>query len=312
MVEKLEFTTGQEDAGQRMDKCISVKLGKGYSRTQVKELMESGNITVDGQSVKPRYITKEGAKVSIFIPERDVQDIEPENIPLSLLYEDEHIMVIDKPAGMVVHPGAGNSRGTLVSALLYHARNLPERTDSSLRPGIVHRLDKDTSGVMVVAKSDKAMRSLSAQFKERSVNKTYLAVVTGNVEMDNGMIDAPLARQKTDRKKMGVEYSSGRQAKTVYHVLERYGDFTLIRVDLLTGRTHQIRVHMKFIGNPVAGDAEYGGRGGIARQALHAETLAFTHPETSEQLRFISPLPGDIVSFIKCIKENTLKRTSPK
>jgi len=303
MAERIEFTTGLEDEGKRIDKCITLKLGEGYSRTLVKDLIESGNVTVNGLVVKPRYLVEPEEKVVVCIPVRDAQLLEPENIPLTILYEDEHIIVLNKTAGMVVHPGAGNFRGTLVSALLYHLGSLPEAEGGHYRPGIVHRLDKDTSGVMVVAKTDKAMRSLSNQFQEREVRKTYVALVNGKVEMDNGLIDAPLARQKTDRKKMCVEYSAGKTAKTVYHVVERFGNFTLVRIDLFTGRTHQIRVHMKHIGYPVAGDAVYGGKGDFHRQALHAETLGFTHPETAEPVEFFAPMPEDMAEFIKSVKK---------
>lgn len=302
-MERIEFMTDPSQFGKRIDKCIALRFGEGHSRTEVKDLIDAGNVTVDGLVVKPRYLLSEGENVTVLIPDRAANSIEPENIPLSILFEDEHILVINKPAGMVVHPGAGNFKGTLVSALLHHLGSLPEGEDSSHRPGIVHRLDKDTSGVMVIAKSDKAMRSLAKQFQKRAVKKTYVAIVTGNVEMDNGIIDVPLARQKMDRKKMGVEFSSGRPAKTVYHVVERFGDFTFVRIDLYTGRTHQIRVHMKYIGNPVAGDVTYGGRGDFPRQALHAETLGFTHPETSKNMEFLSPMPDDMAGFIKSIKK---------
>jgi 23S rRNA pseudouridine1911/1915/1917 synthase len=302
MPEQIDLIMGPSDDGKRIDKCIALKLGEGYSRTMVKELLGSGDITVEGVSVKPRHIAREGEKISVSIPARACPDLEPENIPLSILHEDEHVVIVDKPAGMVVHPGAGNFRGTLVSALLYRFGTLPAGDGSSHRPGIVHRLDKDTSGVMVVAKSDKAMRSLSGQFRDRTVKKIYAAIVSGVVEMDNGVIDAPLSRQKTDRKKMGVEHSSGKPARTVYHVVERYGNFTFLRIDLFTGRTHQIRAHMKYIGHPVAGDAAYGGRGEISRQALHAETLGFTHPGTSQKVEFSSAMPSDMADLIASLK----------
>ncbi|MFA6636054.1 MAG: RluA family pseudouridine synthase [Candidatus Omnitrophota bacterium] len=304
MEEHLEFTIDNDDAGKRIDKCIAMKLGSGYSRSQVKELIETGNITVDGLLVKPRHLVTEGCVIKVQIPEKSVQYLAPENLPLDILYEDEQLIVINKPAGMVVHPGSGREKGTLISALLYYLGELPESIESSRRPGVVHRLDKDTSGVMVVAKSEKALRVLSDEFRERTVKKTYVAVLSGNVEMDNGVVDAPLARQKLDRKKMGVEYSEGRPSRTVYHVLERFGDFTLVRLDLLTGRTHQIRVHMKHIGNPVAGDKEYGGKGEIDRQALHAETLGLIHPETKERMEFSAPMPEDMADFIRKLKKD--------
>ena len=303
MAERIEFAVSPEESGKRIDKCITLKLGEGYSRTLVKDLIESGNVTVDGINVKPRHSVMVGEHIIVSIPVVGEQFLEPENIPLTILHEDEHIVIVNKPSGMVVHPGAGNSKGTLVAALLYHLGSLPEAGDGQLRPGIVHRLDKDTTGVMVVAKTDKAMRCLSEQFQQREVKKTYLALVGGNLEMDNGIVDAPIARQKTDRKKMGVEFSAGRASKTVYHVLERFGKFTLLRIDLLTGRTHQIRVHMQYLGHPVVGDIVYGGKMGFSRQALHAETLGFTHPGTAEFVKFAAPLPEDMIEFIKRVKK---------
>ncbi len=299
MDERLDFTAGPGEADERLDKCVKRYAGDDYSREQLKNLILSGDVTVNSRKVKPGYIVKTGDFVAIRIPPRKAHCLEPEDIRIDVLHEDEHIIVVDKPAGMVVHPGAGNIKGTLVAALLCRLGDLPEAAGSPLRPGMVHRLDKDTSGVMVVAKTDKAMRSLAKQFQARTVKKTYIAVVNGNVELDNGIVDAPLARQKTDRKKMGVEHSDGKSARTVYHVLERFGDFTLVRLDLFTGRTHQIRVHMEHLGHPVAGDRAYGGGGDIARQALHAEMLGFTHPGTAEDVRFFSPLPDDIACFIE-------------
>lgn len=300
-MEHKEFKVSPEESGTRLDKYLALKLGEGYSRTLVKDLVDKEMVKVNGQTEKPRYAVKEGEEIKIDIPASDPHKLDAEDIPLNILYEDEWIIVLNKPAGIVVHPGAGNKQGTLVNALLYHCGNLPE-TDDPVRPGIVHRLDKDTTGVMVIAKNDRAMRSLAKQFQNRTVKKAYLSIVKGNVEMDNGIIDAPVARQALDRKKMTVEYAGGKTARTVYHVIERLGGFTLLRLDLHTGRTHQIRVHMKHIGHSVAGDPTYGGGNDMERQALHAETLGFTHPGTGEHVEFTAPMPDDMKKFLAKLK----------
>ncbi len=297
-MEERKFTAGPEDVGTRIDKYVTVKLGEGYSRTYVKFLMNNGHVRVNGEAVKPHYGVREGDEIFLELFPSEDAGIEPEDIPLNILYEDEWLIVVDKPPGMVVHPGAGNRKGTLVNALLYHCGKLPD-TDSDLRPGVVHRLDKDTSGVIVVAKNDRALRSLAEQFQNRTVKKRYVALVKGRVEMDNGIIEAPVARHVLDRKKMHVEYTKGKDARTVYHVVRRFGNFTLLRLEPTTGRTHQIRVHMKHLGHPVLGDVKYGGDHGAVRQALHAEMLAFTHPDTGKYMEFSSPMPEDMKVIVE-------------
>lgn len=297
-MKEMKFTVESLGAGSRIDKYIAVKLGEGYSRTYVKFLMESGFVHVNGEEVKPRYIVSEGEEIILEMPPPEASDIEPENIPIDILYEDEWIIVLNKPAGMVVHPGAGNRSGTLVNALLYHCENLAD-TGDEFRPGIVHRLDKDTSGIMVVAKTDRALRSLAKQFQQRTIKKRYVALVAGRVEMDNGVVDAPLARHAVDRRKMDIEYEGGKEARTVYHVVRRFKNFTVLKLDLETGRTHQIRVHMKHLGYPILGDTTYGGRGKMSRQALHSEALTFTHPDTGKTLEFTVPLPKDMKDFVE-------------
>ena len=297
-MKEMKFTVESLGAGSRIDKYIAVKLGEGYSRTYVKFLMESGFVHVNGEEVKPRYIVSEGEEIILEMPPPEASDIEPENIPIDILYEDEWIIVLNKPAGMVVHPGAGNRGGTLVNALLYHCENLAD-TGDEFRPGIVHRLDKDTSGIMVVAKTDRALRSLAKQFQQRTIKKRYVALVAGRVEMDNGVVDAPLARHAVDRRKMDIEYEGGKEARTVYHVVRRFKNFTVLKLDLETGRTHQIRVHMKHLGYPILGDTTYGGRGKMSRQALHSEALTFTHPDTGKTLEFTVPLPKDMKDFVE-------------
>ena len=297
-MEEWKFKVGPDASGSRIDKCITVELGEGYSRTYVKFLMDNDFVRVNGKTVKPRYIAHEGDEVRLEMPPPERSNIEPEDIPLNIIYEDEWIIVVDKPAGMVVHPGSGNKKGTLVSALLHHCGELADTGDES-RPGIVHRLDKDTSGVIVVAKNSRSLRSLAKQFQDRTVRKCYVAMVKGRVEMDNGLVEAPLARDSSDRKKMNVEPVKGKSACTVYHVIRRFANFTLLRLEPKTGRTHQIRVHMSHLGHPVLGDVKYGRGHEISRQALHAESLGFTHPDTGEAVKFRSPMPEDMKEFLE-------------
>jgi len=298
-MEKMEFEISETDGSCRLDKYLTLKLGEDYSRTYVKFLIDNGSVLVNQEKVKPKYSVRTGDKIFVTLralPE--AEHIKPENIPLNIIYEDSSIVVVEKACGMIVHPGAGNKSGTLVNALLYHTKNLAE-ADDILRPGIVHRLDKDTTGVMVVAKNSKALRSLAKQFQERTVKKNYLALVKGRIEVDNGNIVAPIARHKENRQKMRVDYDAGKPARTVYHVLKRFKGFTFLRLDLFTGRTHQIRVHMKHIGHPVLGDLRYGGDPRVSRQALHAERLGFHHPDTGKYVEFVSPMPEDMRKLVE-------------
>ncbi len=287
-----------KDEGKRVDKFVSELIGEACSRTHIKTLIDAGHITVNESPVKPRYMLRENDKIKIelIMPESDTF-LEPEPIPLDIIYEDRAIIVVNKPAGMVIHPGAGNKKGTMAGALLYHCASLAD-TGDRFRPGIVHRLDKDTSGVVIVAKNDKSMRSLSKQFQNRTISKSYLAVVKGIVEYDNGEVDASLSRSPVDRKKMIVEPSVGRTAKTIYNVVQRYKKYTLLRLKPETGRTHQIRVHMQYLKHPIAGDRVYGRSTEASRQLLHAEKIRFTHPETLKAVEFESPMPEDMTSFI--------------
>jgi len=285
----------------RIDKCVSVNLGEEYSRTYIKDLIDQGQMTVNGKNEKPKYIVKEGDVVELTIIPPEPLRAAPEYIPLNIIFEDDWIIVLNKPAGLVVHPGSGNKNGTLVNALLYYADRLAD-TGDELRPGIVHRLDKDTSGVIVIAKNERALRSLAKQFQKRAITKKYIAVVKGVISHDSGVVDAPIARHKIDRHKMDVvdDEDEGRNARTVYRVVKRFSDCTLVEVHPETGRTHQIRVHMKHIGHPVLGDAVYGGKSpDIPRQALHAETLGFTHPDSGKYVEFHAPVPDDIMKVIK-------------
>jgi len=296
--EELKFIVLPEDAGQRIDKYIAIKLGEEYSRTFVKTLIDGKLVQVNGEDIRPRYLISEGEEICLQIPPQKELNIEAQDIPLTIIYEDDRIMVVDKPAGLIVHPGSGNRDGTMVNALLHHCRELAD-TGNPVRPGIVHRLDKETTGLIVVAKDDKALRSLSRQFHSREVKKRYIALVAGCVESDNGLIDAPVARHSVNRKKMDINHENGKTARTVYHVAKRYKRFTVLKVEPETGRTHQIRVHMKYIGHPVLGDKLYGKGNEMARHALHAETLCLAHPDTGEYMEFRSPVPDDIIAVIK-------------
>jgi len=282
---------GEEMEGERLDAFITESIGE-LSRSMAKILINKNKVLVDGKVRKASYRVKEGEEISVEIPEAKVTEIKPENIPLEIIYQDKDLAVINKTKGMVVHPAHGNWEGTLVNALLYHIKDL-SGINGELRPGIVHRLDKDTSGVMVVAKNDAAHRNLAEQIKAHTVNREYITLVHGIIKENLGTIDAPIGRSKVDRKKMAV-VGGGKPAVSKYRVVERFGDYTLVKVKLLTGRTHQIRVHFAYIKHPVAGDPLYGpGKKhlGLDSQALHAYLLGFKHPATAGYLEFKSPLP---------------------
>jgi 23S rRNA pseudouridine1911/1915/1917 synthase len=289
------------DIGKRIDVFLASETD--YTRSYIKKLILEGLVLVNDNTVKPNYKLKENDKITLNIPEAEKIDIEPENIPLDILYEDEDIIVINKPQGMVVHPAPGNYSGTLVNALLYHCKNL-SGINGVLRPGIVHRLDKDTSGVMVVAKNDKAHFSLANQIKDRKILKKYVAVVEGVIKEDQGYVEAPIGRHRTDRKKMAV-VEDGRYALTLYKVLERFKNNTYVEAVIKTGRTHQIRVHMAYIGHPIVGDAVYGYKKqkfNLNGQALHARLLGIIHPKKNEYMEFEAPLPEYFVKLIEKIR----------
>ncbi len=284
--------------GRRLD--VFLAEATGLTRSRVAALMSDGCCTVDGRpETKAGAKPKAGCPVVFTLPAPKPAVPQAENIPLTFLYEDQDLAVVIKPSGMVVHPAAGNEDGTLVNALLYHLDSLGG-IGGELRPGIVHRLDKDTSGLLLVAKNDAAQLALSQQLSDRAMEKHYRALVEGNLKEDQGFIDAPIARHKTDRKRMAVD-PSGRPSQTEWTVLERGKGCTLLDVHILTGRTHQIRVHMKHIGHPVCGDPIYGAARGIPvpRLMLHAYSLSFTHPTTGERMTFTAPLPE---AFLKGLK----------
>lgn len=295
----LETVTAEaEDAGTRADVFLAAKLG--VSRSNMQKLLEDGRVKRGEKIIKANYKVRAGEMFVVDIPEPEPIEAVPENIPLNIIYEDDDLVVLNKARGMVVHPAPGNYTGTLVNALLYHCSNL-SGINSAIRPGIVHRLDKDTSGIMIVAKNDAAHISLSQQIQSKTAVRTYLAVVRGNIKTDSGTIETQIARDKTDRKKMAVVKEGGRDAITDYEVLERFGKYTLVRCKLRTGRTHQIRVHMEYLGYPLVGDPKYSPMKtpfGIRGQALHSHTLEFTHPRTGERMKFEAPLPEDMHKII--------------
>lgn len=295
----LETVTAEaEDAGTRADVFLAAKLG--VSRSNMQKLLEDGRVKHGEKIIKANYKVRAGEMFVVDIPEPEPIEAVPENIPLDIIYEDDDVVVLNKARGMVVHPAPGNYTGTLVNALLYHCSNL-SGINSAIRPGIVHRLDKDTSGIMIVAKNDAAHISLSQQIQSKTAVRTYLAVVRGNIKTDSGTIETQIARDKTDRKKMAVVKEGGREAITDYEVLERFGKYTLVRCKLRTGRTHQIRVHMEYLGYPLVGDPKYSPMKtpfGIKGQALHSHTLEFTHPRTGERMKFEAPLPEDMHKII--------------
>lgn len=295
----LETVTAEaEDAGTRADVFLAAKLG--VSRSNMQKLLEDGRVKRGEKIIKANYKVRAGEMFVVDIPEPEPIEAVPENIPLDIIYEDDDVVVLNKARGMVVHPAPGNYTGTLVNALLYHCSNL-SGINSAIRPGIVHRLDKDTSGIMIVAKNDAAHISLSQQIQSKTAVRTYLAVVRGNIKTDSGTIETKIARDKTDRKKMAVVKEGGRDAITDYEVLERFGKYTLVRCKLRTGRTHQIRVHMEYLGYPLVGDPKYSPMKtpfGIKGQALHSHTLEFTHPRTGERMKFEAPLPEDMHKII--------------
>lgn len=295
----LETVTAEaEDAGTRADVFLATKLG--VSRSNMQKLLEDGRVKRGEKIIKANYKVRAGEMFVVDIPEPEPIEAVPENIPLDIIYEDDDVVVLNKARGMVVHPAPGNYTGTLVNALLYHCSNL-SGINSAIRPGIVHRLDKDTSGIMIVAKNDAAHISLSQQIQSKTAVRTYLAVVRGNIKTDSGTIETQIARDKTDRKKMAVVKEGGRGAITDYEVLERFGKYTLVRCKLRTGRTHQIRVHMEYLGYPLVGDPKYSPMKtpfGIKGQALHSHTLEFTHPRTGERMKFEAPLPEDMHKII--------------
>ncbi|MFY1068512.1 RluA family pseudouridine synthase [Enterococcus sp. AD013-P3] len=288
MNEQIEIKAA-EDLG-RIDKLLGSRLA-AYSRSQVQSWLKENLVMVNGTPVKANYKVKKADLITITVPEPQELKLEAEDLPLEIVYQDEDVAVVNKPQGMVVHPSAGHPNGTLVNALLFHLKDLSTINDV-IRPGIVHRIDKDTSGLLMIAKNDAAHEALAKQLKDKTSLRRYIALVHGNIPHDKGVIEAPIGRSKIDRKTQAV-VEEGKPAVTHFEVLERFGDYTLIKLQLETGRTHQIRVHMQYIGYPVAGDPVYGPKKTLQGhgQFLHAQLLGFTHPRTGENMVFEAPLP---------------------
>ncbi len=298
-MEEYSFLADAGAKGLRLDKLLVLNLPGNPSRSFIQRLIKDSGVLVNGGARKAHYIVREGERIEVrFPPPPSASGIKSEKIALDIIYEDADILVVNKPAGMVVHPAPGNWSGTLVNALVGHSKDLSGEGDAS-RPGIVHRLDKGTSGLLVVAKNDEAHRGLANQFKTHSIKRTYVAIVKGKIELDNAKIDLPIGRSRRDRKKMGVVFAKSRDALTRYKVLKRFEDCTLLEVNLKTGRTHQIRVHMAYIGHPILGDDKYGAKGMFARPALHAKTLGFIHPSTGKFMEFDSEPPDDMKKLIE-------------
>lgn len=294
-----EVIVEKAEIGRRLDQLLHARWPQ-YSRTFLQRLIRDKFVRVQGCTVKQHYRVREGERIQVEIPPPRPLVLEPEKIPLKILYEDEDLLVLDKAAGRVVHPAAGNTRGTLVNALLAHCGNALSGIGGVLRPGIVHRLDKFTSGVMVVAKTDAAHRALASQFKARTVNKEYLTLVRGQVARPRGEISAPLGRHPRHRKKIAANVKGGREAWTEYEVEQRFANATLLRCRPRTGRTHQVRVHLARLGHPILGDRLYARKQEIdaPRQMLHAHTLGFTHPRSGKWLEFTAPIPLDMRQLI--------------
>lgn len=289
---------------ERIDAYIASQIEE-MSRSSVQKLIADGMITVNNKSIKANYKLKKNDEINIIIPEPEPLDIAAEDIPIDIVYEDDDLAVINKPQGMVVHPAPGHHTGTLVNGLMYHLKNLSS-INGVMRPGIVHRLDKNTSGMMLVAKNDKSHNFLAKCLKEHSVNRIYYALVEGNIKDDEGVVDAPLGRSEKDRKKRTVTTKNSKNAVTNYWVAKRYGKYTLLKLKLQTGRTHQIRVHMKYIGHPVVGDDVYGSKTnkfGLNGQLLHSKTVGFIHPSTGEYMEFDSELPEYFTKVLRIISE---------
>lgn len=299
------ITVQISDVGERIDIFLAKKTG--ITRSQIQRLITQGNVLINSKDVSQNYRLKSKDLISINIPDKETEGLLPEPIPLDILYKDDHLVVVNKPAGMVVYPAAGHAHGTLMNALSYHCKKLTT-VGGPLRPGVVHRLDKDTSGVMVIALNDKAYYNLIEQFKHRTINRKYIALVYGNLREDEGEIALKIGRSESDRKKMSTRVRKGKEAVTRWKVLKRFGNATLVEARLGTGRTHQIRVHFASIGHPLLGDRTYGKKVEIeaktkkiilfSRQMLHAELLGFTHPATGAYLEFSSPVPEDMAKRI--------------
>ncbi len=300
-METFEFVAKEK---KRIDVLISEEF-ESISRSYAKRLIEEGNVLVNSEAVKSNYKTKEGDVISVTEEEPSPIEAEPEDIPINVVYEDEDVLVVNKPRGMVVHPAVGNERGTLVNAALFHCGNTLSGINGKFRPGIVHRIDKDTTGLLVIAKNDEAHKCLTEQLSDRSLSRVYYTLVNGNVKEDEGSIEAPIGRNPKDRKQMAI-VKDGRYALTHFFVEERFSTYTLLKCKLATGRTHQIRVHMKHIGHSVVGDKTYGiknERFTLEGQLLHAGEISFIHPRSGEKVTFSCPIPEDFSHVLDILRK---------
>ncbi|MDN5387947.1 MULTISPECIES: RluA family pseudouridine synthase [Bacillus] len=301
-MEHFDMTVHEEHKGERIDKYLTA-VEADWSRTQVQQWIKEDRVLVNGNAVKANYKVQEGDAVSVHVPEPEPLDVTAEPMDLDIYYEDQDVLVVNKPRGMVVHPAPGHLTGTLVNGLMAHCDDL-SGINGVMRPGIVHRIDKDTSGLLMVAKNDMAHESLVNQLVNKTVTRKYTALVHGVISHDHGTIDAPIGRDKKDRQSMTVTRENGKHAVTHFEVIERFDDFTVVECQLETGRTHQIRVHMKYIGFPLAGDPKYGPKKTVDfnGQVLHAGVLGFDHPRTGEYVEFEAPLPDDMKNLLDKIR----------
>ena len=307
MAEKKNFKVACEQANVRVDKYLSEQL-PDVSRSYLQKILKDGQVLANGKPVKANYKVSQGDEIELEIPEAVEPEIEPEDLPLDILYEDADVILINKPKGMVVHPSAGHYSGTLVNGLMYHCKDDLSGINGVLRPGIVHRIDMDTTGVIIACKNDRAHNVIAEQLKEHSITRRYRAIVCGNIKEEEGTVDAPIGRHPTDRKKMAIVQKNGKEAVTHYRVLERFGNYTYIECQLETGRTHQIRVHMTSIGHPLLGDEVYGKTKApfkLEGQTLHAMVLGFVHPTTGEYMEFEAPLPAYFAHLLEVLRTNS-------
>lgn len=297
-----QFEVQMDQENTRLDKYLSM-IYPDSSRASFQKLIKNGDVLVNGRVQKASYLIHAEDLVSVSIPEAASTAIVPEDIPLDILYEDEDLLIVNKPKGMVVHPSAGHYSGTLVNAVMYHCKDSLSGINGEIRPGIVHRIDKDTTGSLIVCKNDQSHVKIAEQIKEHSVNRIYVGIVCGNLKEDEGTVEGAIGRHPTQRKKMAINEKNGKPAITHFRIQERFGNFTFVRFRLETGRTHQIRVHMASIGHPLLGDELYGGaRSGFQQlqgQTLHAETIGFIHPSTGEYMEFSAPLPDYFEKLLK-------------
>ena len=304
-MDNFEIIAEESDINKRMDVFLSKNL-ESFSRSYIQDLIKKGKATIGGKTIKANYRLREGDIVALAIPKPEPLEILPENIPLDIVYEDNDVILVNKPKGMVVHPAAGHYSGTLVNALLYHCKDNLSGINGVLRPGIVHRIDMDTTGIIIVCKNDNAHQHIAKQLAEHSITRKYVAIVSGNIKEDEGVVDAAIARSKNDRKKMTVD-KDGKRAVTHFKVLERLNNYTYIECVLETGRTHQIRVHMSYLHHPLLGDEVYSNKKENTKlkgQCLHAKVLGFIHPSTNEYMEFEAPLPEYFKEILMKFRKN--------